>query len=304
MHVLRDSLDLTAWGGGAFVPTMGALHDGHAALVRRAGTLGAPVVVSIFVNPTQFGPGEDFAAYPRPLESDLAAAEAAGADAVFAPTVEVVYPRDAPVPAPLLPPAAAGPGLEDACRPGHFGGVCQVVARLFDLLRPAVAVFGEKDYQQLLVVRQMAAAHAGRWPGLRVEAHPTVRDRDGLALSSRNAYLHAGQRQRALGLSQALRAGRDAFLRDRDAGEAERRMRGVLEGHGLVIDYAVVRDARTLEALRAQGAPARGLIAARLERVRLIDNMAMDAAGPVEQGLPASRATMTPGTRAGPGATP
>lgn len=257
---------------------MGALHAGHAALIRRATELAHPVVVSVFVNPTQFGPNEDFARYPRTLEQDLALAAGAGADVVFAPEVNTVYPMDSPTPAPPLPPAATRPGLEDAQRPGHFAGVCQVVARLFDLVPCQAAIFGEKDWQQLQVIRQMvegmAATSAARWPGLRIVSHPTVREADGLALSSRNRYLRPEQREQALGLSRALDAAQSARLPQ----DAERVMREVLVRHGLQIDYAVVRDAESLDPITCFDRPARALIAARLDTVRLIDNAAMESA--------------------------
>ena len=188
---------------------MGALHEGHGSLIRQVRGRGMPVVATVFVNPTQFGPREDFAKYPRTLEHDVALAERCGADVVFAPAAEIVYPdgleaaqqHAASWP---LPAVAREPGLEDACRPGHFNGVCQVVARLFDLTRPALAVFGEKDFQQLRVLTQMAAESGGRWGALRVEPGATVREPDGLAMSSRNRYLRPEQRDQALGLVRAL----------------------------------------------------------------------------------------------------
>ncbi|MHC4947740.1 MAG: pantoate--beta-alanine ligase [Planctomycetota bacterium] len=271
MDVVREPAALGDLADAVLVPTMGALHAGHLALVRRAVEVPGPVVVSIFVNPTQFGPGEDFERYPRDPDADLAAAAAAGADAVFLPDVETMYPPDRPVPVPPLPAVATEPGLEDACRPEHFAGVCQVVARLFDLVRPAAAVFGEKDYQQLLVVRAMVRDEAPRWGGLDVVAHPTVREPDGLALSSRNAYLTDAERPRALGLSRALHAA----ATEPDPGAAEAVMARVLDDHGLRADYAVVRDAETLEPLAAAVRPRRGLIAAHLGAVRLIDNEAL-----------------------------
>jgi pantoate--beta-alanine ligase len=237
---------------------------------------GRPVVVTVFVNPTQFGPREDFARYPRTLDADVILAERAGAAAVFAPAAETIYPRglDAArleAAAWPLPPAATEPGLEDACRPGHFGGVCQVVARLLDLCMPSIAVFGEKDYQQLRVLAQMAAAEGARWPGLQVEAAPTVREPDGLAMSSRNRYLRPEQRDQALGLVRALQVAASA----QHPATAERLMHETLAGHGLRVDYAVVRDAGTLLPVGGFERPTRALIAARLDTVRLIDNMAM-----------------------------
>jgi pantoate--beta-alanine ligase len=272
MHVVHDPAELVAHAGGAFVPTMGALHAGHLALLRRAGPLARPLIVSIFVNPTQFGPGEDWERYPRTLESDLAAAAGAGAEVAFAPDVDTMYPPGGGVPVPALPAVATEPKLEDAERPTHFAGVCQVVARLFDLVRPSVAVFGEKDYQQLLVITDLVRREGDRWGGLRIVGHPTVREADGLALSSRNRYLAPGERERALGLSRALQA---AMAAGRDPASAEQAMQAVLAEHALEVDYAVVRDARTLMPITTWDGPARALIAARLGAVRLIDNAAI-----------------------------
>jgi pantoate--beta-alanine ligase len=165
-----------------FVPTMGALHAGHGALVERARADGRPVVVSIFVNPTQFGPREDYARYPRTLDADCALLEPLGAAAVFVPSVEAIYPRGleaarAEAEALALPDVATRPGLEDASRPHHFGGVALVVGRLFDLVRPARAYFGEKDYQQLRLIEDMVAADRGRYGTLEVVPCPTIRER-------------------------------------------------------------------------------------------------------------------------------
>jgi pantoate--beta-alanine ligase len=248
---------------------MGALHEGHLALMRRARALARPLVISIFVNPTQFGPGEDWQRYPRTRETDLETAARVGVEVVFAPDVDTMYPPAGSVPVPALPLVATTPGLEDAHRPGHFAGVCQVVARLFDLVRPSVAVFGEKDYQQLLVIEEIVRQEGDRWPNLQSVAHPTVREADGLALSSRNRYLRADERDRALGLSRALDAARDAPV---GPSSAEQLMAAVLASHALKVDYAAVRDARTLEPIDTFDRPARALIAARLGDVRLIDN--------------------------------
>lgn len=271
MEVVRTAEALRPFWGGSFVPTMGALHAGHAALIRRAAEAGGPVVVSVFVNPTQFGPTEDFSRYPRTLDADIEVALEAGADVVFAPESDVIYPPGVAIDTPPLPSVATEPGLEDAHRPGHFTGVCQVVSRLFDLARPNYAIFGEKDFQQLRVIEAMVAAHEMRWPGLLILAHPTVREPDGLALSSRNRYLRPEQRDRALGLSRALRVAHAAQRPE----TAETLMRETLEAHGLTIDYADVRDARTLLPVDSLEQPARALIAARLDEVRLIDNQTM-----------------------------
>lgn len=276
MQVLHDEHSLRAFHGCALVPTMGALHEGHGSLLRRAKAHRLPVVATVFVNPTQFGPAEDFAKYPRTLDHDLAVAERCGADAVFAPDADLVYPRGLEAArreadAWPLPAVAREPGLEDACRPGHFGGVCQVVARLFDLARPAVAVFGEKDWQQLRVIAGMVEDSAGRWGALRIEPAPTIREPDGLAMSSRNRYLRPQQRDQALGLVRALQMAASA----QRPTTAEALMRSTLEAHGFAVDYAVVRDASTLLPVHGFERPTRGLIAARLDTVRLIDNMAL-----------------------------
>ncbi|MDP6601353.1 MAG: pantoate--beta-alanine ligase [Phycisphaerales bacterium] len=264
VRVFRDIKAIAAHVNGAFVPTMGMLHAGHCALIKAAAGSGKPVTVSIFVNPTQFGPNEDFSRYPRQPEQDVELAAQAGADFIFMPDEASIYPPDQAVKSPPLPPAATEPELEDRCRPGHFGGVCTVVARLFDLLLPSEAYFGEKDYQQLLAIRQMVAAAGDRWPDLSIEGCPTVREPDGLALSSRNVYLDSARREQALGLYRALRA----------AADGEDAMRRVLDEHALHTDYAVIRNANTL--LEAAG-PQRALIAAKVGTTRLIDNAAMGA---------------------------
>jgi len=276
VQLIHDPASLAPFAGCALVPTMGALHEGHGSLIRQVRGRGMPVVATVFVNPTQFGPREDFSKYPRTLEHDVALAERCGADVVFAPAAEVVYPdgleaaqqHAASWP---LPTVAREPGLEDACRPGHFNGVCQVVARLFDLTRPALSVFGEKDFQQLRVLTQMVAESGGRWGALRVEPGPTVREPDGLAMSSRNRYLRPEQRDQALGLVRALQMAASA----QHPQTAERLMQETLADHGLDVDYAVVRDATTLLPVTGFERPTRALIAARLDTVRLIDNMSM-----------------------------
>lgn len=277
MLVAHEQSELAAWRGCVVVPTMGALHRGHGALIGRAREVAAErgrrgVVVTIFVNPTQFNDPSDFARYPRTMHADLEAAERAGADAVFAPSVQEVYPDgpdgDDPGGGFALPEEATRPGLEDAHRPGHFAGVCRVVRRLFSMTHAAEAVFGEKDWQQLQVVRALAARER-----LEVEVipHATVRESDGLAMSSRNALLTAEDRRRAAAISQALC---DAAA-ERSAEGAEELMRSRLERAGLTVEYAVVRDAATLLA-PSSGRPMRALIAARAPEsgVRLIDNAA------------------------------
>ncbi len=281
MRVIRTEAELreeaarlgrAAGVGGVLVPTMGALHAGHAALVRRGGELArelghgslrAGCVVSIFVNPTQFNQASDYNRYPRTLDADLEICEAAGAETVFAPEERDVYPSGGSVEVPPLPEVATEPGLEDRFRPGHFAGVCQVVMRLFRLLGPDVAVFGEKDWQQLQVVSAMT--REASLP-IRIVAHPTLRDPDRLAMSSRNRFLSAAEREAALAIPRALAAARSVS----NAPQAERRMLDVL-GTGLRVEYAVVRDAVSLRD-RPASSGGRALIAAWAGGTRLIDN--------------------------------
>jgi pantoate--beta-alanine ligase len=261
-----------------FVPTMGALHEGHRSLIRRARTEvgdGGAVVVSVFVNPTQFGPGEDLDRYPRTLDADLEACADEGVDVVFTPSVEEMYPgglagdraQSRPV---TVDPGPLGEVLEGASRPGHFAGVLTVVAKLFGLVRPDVAVFGEKDYQQLALIRRMASDLC---LGVEVVGAETVREPDGLAMSSRNRYLDAEQRREATYLSQALFAARDAA--DRGALAALNTARATLRNaHGVDPDYLELTGP-DLGPVPDSG-PARMLIAARVGPTRLIDNIALD----------------------------
>jgi pantoate--beta-alanine ligase len=278
MRMIEDPADLLLpeFRHCGFVPTMGALHEGHGSLVTRARADGRPVVVSIFVNPTQFGPREDYARYPRTLDSDCALLEPLGAAAVFVPSAEAIYPRGLEAArdeaaAIALPEVATAPRLEDACRPTHFGGVALVVGRLFDLVRPAAAYFGEKDFQQLRLVQDMVEADRGRFGELRIVPCPTIRERDGLAMSSRNRYLSADERTAAIALSRAMQVAHSAQRVE----TAERLMRDTLESFGLEVEYAVVRDARTLLPVTGFERPTRALIAARLGSTRLIDNSPM-----------------------------
>ena len=266
MQIITDIPPLEAYWGCAFVPTMGALHEGHRSLIRLASAQGRPVLVSIFVNPTQFAPHEDLVSYPRSLESDLESVAAEGAVAAFVPGEDGVYPEPDSIVPPPVPGVGTTPSLEDACRPHFFAGVCGVVARLFDVVRPSVAVFGEKDWQQLKVIEAMARSGSPRWGDLRILAGPTVREDDGLAMSSRNTYLDEDQRHRALALFRGLSAARGLSVV-----EAEAVMQQELSDSLLEIDYAVVRDAETLGPACDQ--PRRGLIAATLDGTRLIDNM-------------------------------
>jgi pantoate--beta-alanine ligase len=259
------------------VPTMGALHEGHAALVRRArawaqlNDAAAFVVVTIFVNPTQFNDPADLQRYPRTLDADCTLCESAGADAVLCPSVEEVYPNNAP-PKPSdreLPPVATAPKLEDARRPGHFAGVYQVVRRLFELTRCHRAVFGEKDWQQLQLVRAMV--HQLNLP-VHIDPAPTIRESDGLAMSSRNRFLTPSERAVAPAVYRATQATHNAAT----PAEAERVMRETLERAGLEVEYAVARDAQSLMPISAAAdlnrSTVRLLIAAKLGSVRLIDN--------------------------------
>jgi len=251
----------------ALVPTMGALHEGHRELIRHARRLpGSTVtVVSIFVNPLQFGAGEDLERYPRPLADDVRACREEGAELVFVPTVADMYPEGADT---SVTPGVLGEQLEGAVRPGHFAGVLTVVAKLFHIVGPDVAFFGEKDYQQLVLLRRMVRDLD--FP-VSVVGVPTVREADGLALSSRNAYLSAEDRPRAAVLNRALRAG---------AGVSAQGPRAVLdaawavlrEEPGLAVDYLELCDA-DLRPDPQPGGTARLLVAARLGSTRLIDNV-------------------------------
>ncbi|WP_346621493.1 pantoate--beta-alanine ligase [Blastococcus montanus] len=259
-------------GPVALVPTMGALHEGHRTLVRAARARAGSVVVSVFVNPTQFGPGEDFDRYPRTWDADLAALAEEGADVVFHPPVEEVYP-----PAALgvtVDPGPLGSVLEGAVRPGHFAGVLTVVAKLVGLVQPDLAFFGEKDYQQLTLIRAMARELA---LGVEVVGVPTVREDDGMALSSRNRYLDPEQRRTASALNRALRAG--AAAGPRGAAAVLAAARSVLaEAPELVQDYLELTDT-DLGPAPATG-PARLLVAARAGTTRLLDNTAVQLGEP------------------------
>lgn len=277
MQIVWTQSDLEGLRGGVCVPTMGALHEGHLSLIRRAREEAdahaepLPVVVTIFVNPTQFGPGEDFARYPRTFEADCAKSERSGADVVFAPEVGEVYPSgpDSPIDPPIIiPEVARKPGLEEKSRPQFFTGVCRVVHRLFEMVQPSAAVFGEKDYQQLLTIRAMVRDMA---LPIAIHSEPTMREEDGLALSSRNVYLGPAQRKRALGLSKALRAA----AKESTVAAAESAMRSILLANQVEIDYAVLRDSHTLMPIESMALPARALVAGKVGPVRLIDNAAV-----------------------------
>ena len=255
----------------ALVPTMGALHDGHKALVHEAKARADKVVVSIFVNPAQFAPQEDFARYPRDMAKDRGLLEAQGAaDLIYAPSVQAMYPDGFATRVTVEGPAA---GLESDFRPHFFGGVATVVTKLFLQCQPDFAMFGEKDYQQLLVVKRLARDLD---LGLEIVGVPTLREPDGLALSSRNAYLNAEQRSVAGQLNRVLRSVADRAQSGVSIPQAEAEGAAALLDAGFDrVDYVAIRGAETLFLLRALTGPARVLAAARLGAVRLIDNMAI-----------------------------
>jgi pantoate--beta-alanine ligase len=262
-------------GPVALVPTMGALHDGHRALMKHARELAGPhgsTAISIFVNPLQFGPGEDLDKYPRTLPEDLAAAEAEGVDLVFAPGVEDMYPRGQLI---TVDPGPVGSILEGAHRPGHFAGVLTVVLKLFTLVRPDIAVFGQKDAQQLALIRRMAEDFA---LPVTIEPLATVREASGLARSSRNKYLSDAERTIATALSRALSAGSAEAPRGPEAvlAACERVLAGA--GDGLVSDYVELVDFESGQSVRDQDfagfdGTATLAVAARVGTTRLIDNV-------------------------------
>ncbi len=254
----------------AFVPTMGDLHQGHLELVHHALTRAPHVVASIFVNPTQFGPGEDFDAYPRTLESDQEKLQREGVELLFEPSVEALYPGGAEETTRVEVPQVSR-GLCDDFRPGHFTGVATVVARLFNLVQPDIAVFGEKDYQQLAVIRRMVRDLC--WP-IEIDGVPTVREADGLAMSSRNRYLSVDERKLAPVLYQTLCAvAEQARARQQSCRALERQAMKQLEQAGFSPEYVSIRHAETLRPVETGEMPARVLAAARLGKARLIDNV-------------------------------
>ena len=262
----------------AFVPTMGSLHAGHLALVSRARSEGAFAVMSIFVNPLQFGPGEDFTRYPRDAAGDAARARSAGTDLLFMPTTADMYPAATPV---AVVPRIAGTVWEGKVRPGHFEGVLTVVAKLFNIVQPDVAVFGQKDVQQATLIAAMVRALD--FP-IELIIAPTVREADGLAMSSRNVYLSADDRVRALSLSRALRAVESAWARGTvDPRALERIGQSVLaEAAGVTPDYFAVVDAESLEPAQHARAGSVVITAARVGPTRLIDNVILGQAHAVE----------------------
>ncbi|NBD09048.1 pantoate--beta-alanine ligase [Corallococcus silvisoli] len=277
-HVLRTVPEVKAWVSTlqqegrslALVPTMGFLHEGHVSLMREGGRRADVVAASIFVNPTQFGPREDLARYPRDFEGDLGKCASAGVTAVFAPEPAAMYPPGYQT---YVDVTEVSQGLCGERRPGHFRGVATIVTQLLSLFRPKVALFGEKDYQQLQVIR---ALNRDLHLGADIVGMPTVREADGLAMSSRNAYLSAEERQRALALSKGIRAAQALLAAGtRDTGALVEAARRELKAADLREDYVEVRDAGTLSPLGtvAPGQTARMLVAAFSGATRLIDNM-------------------------------
>ncbi len=287
LEMLRNAVAALREGGGsvALVPTMGALHEGHLTLMREAKRHADKVVASIFVNAAQFGPNEDLGTYRRRLAEDARALEAEGVDLLWAPAESEVYP---PGFATSISVAGVSEGLCGAVRRGHFDGVATVVLKLFNQVRPDLAVFGEKDWQQLAVIRRLARdldltfPHAGNIIGV-----PTVREADGLAMSSRNQYLAPENRQRAAALPQAMREATEQIESGGEVAEALASLERVLIEAGFSsIDYAAVADAETQQPLEAAPAtPARLLVAARIGGTRLIDNMAVAPRASQEQKL-------------------
>jgi pantoate--beta-alanine ligase len=272
--VIRTTVEMAAWSHAAhargeriaFVPTMGALHEGHLVLLRAGRRRAERLVLSIFVNPTQFGPNEDLARYPRDLPGDLAQATGAGIDVAFVPEVADIYPAGFQTSVSV---SELARGLDGPLRPGHFAGVATVVAKLFNIVRPHLAIFGEKDFQQLAIVRRMVVDLA---MGLEIVGVPTVREPDGLAMSSRNAYLSAAERARATSLCRALFAARDrAAAGERGAPALLATARGVLDVDR--VDYLELCDVETLAPVARIERGCVLAVAAWVGRTRLIDNV-------------------------------
>ncbi|BFU89448.1 MAG: Pantothenate synthetase [Nitrospira sp.] len=277
MKIIRSPNGMMAWSeqlrrdgvGVGFVPTMGALHDGHRALIRAARLRCDALVVSIFVNPTQFGPNEDLAKYPRSLSQDRALCKKEGVDVCFEPTVEAMYPCGFQT---MVTLPAIARRWEGEVRPHHFSGVATVVTKLFGIVRPQIALFGQKDFQQSALVRQLVKDLN---LGVEIVVHPTVREADGLAMSSRNIYLSPDDRIRAATLYKSLQAGAEMIRRGVADGQAvQSAMAQVIEKEpAITIDYLAVCDPTTLEPLSSVKRQAVLLGAVRLGPVRLIDNI-------------------------------
>ncbi|WP_033075211.1 pantoate--beta-alanine ligase [Sphingopyxis sp. MWB1] len=274
IETLREAVVALKQGGKsvALVPTMGALHDGHLSLVRMGREAADHVVASIFVNPTQFGPNEDFAAYPRDEARDAALLRGEGTAILWAPDVATVYPEGH---SSHIEVAELGADYCGAARPGHFDGVATIVAKLFNQVQPDVAVFGEKDWQQLAIIRRMARDLD--FP-VEILGAPIARDHDGLALSSRNAYLSAEERKAAAAFPAALQQAAAAIAGGADVGKALADAEAAILAGGFdSIDYIALADAESLERLQQYRPPARLLAAARIGKTRLIDNHAVNA---------------------------
>lgn len=282
MQIVRGNVELAeacaelrAAGSVALVPTMGALHAGHMALVAEAKRRADRVAASIFVNPAQFGPAEDLASYPRREADDLAMLEEAGCDLVWLPSVADIYPDGF---ATTVSVGSVARRWEGEARPGHFDGVATVVARLLISISPDVALFGEKDFQQLAVIRRMTA-DLGIPVG--IVGVPTVRESDGLALSSRNAYLSVADRERAAALPRALKAAKEAIESGSDVGRALGEARRTVTGAGFAaIDYIALVDALSLDPIETLQGEMRLLAAAKIGRTRLIDNLPVRTKSP------------------------
>jgi len=277
VHVLANPSEMRAWSRAerargrriGFVPTMGFLHEGHLRLVDRARERTDRVVMSIFVNPLQFGAGEDFTTYPRDVERDKKLASERGVECLFLPDANAMYPADPRV---RLHPGPMADGLEGAARPGHFAGVLTVVAKLFHLVEPDIAVFGRKDFQQAMLVRRMVDDLNF---ALEVDVAPTVRELDGLALSSRNAYLQGDERRAALALSRALRAVEQAWRGgEADPGPLARRGLDVLRAPGVAPEYLALVDEQMRPVARVDARTV-VLVAAKVGKTRLIDNVVL-----------------------------
>ncbi len=277
LDALRDATaQLRASGEIALVPTMGALHEGHLTLVREAAKLAPHVAVSIFVNPAQFDPNEDLDAYPRQLAEDSALLEAEGVALLWAPSAAQVYPQGF---ATKVSVSGVSEGLCGASRPGHFDGVATVVAKLFNQVQPEIAVFGEKDWQQLAVIRRMARDLDLTLPlADRIVGVPTVREADGLAMSSRNRYLSHNERTAAAALPREMKAAIARIMAGENVNTALNALESALIEAGFTsVDYAALADADSLELLNtAPAGPARLLVAARISSTRLIDNMPVE----------------------------
>ena len=276
IEALREGVSAARSSGKRIgcVPTMGALHAGHLSLIEAAKAETDFVVVTVFVNPMQFGPNEDLAKYPRPLEDDLAACRNSGVDLVFHPEVDVVYPREN---ATFVEVLGLSDRLEGTSRPGHFRGVTTVVLKLLNMVLPDVAFFGRKDYQQQLLIRQMVIDLN---VPVEIRTCPIIRETDGLALSSRNVYLSDIERKTALALSRSLEKARHSIEQEKlSPSQTQTELRNTLEAvEGLALDYATIADAATLAEVTNETVPRQlvALVAARVGMTRLIDNVAIN----------------------------